>query len=147
VGLSNGQLQRHTLPVPVEELGREVQALRHGLQDSRSLAYRVHAEQLYDWLVRPYAEGLEAQGVDTLVFVPDGPLRTIPFAALHDGKGFVIERFAVAVTPGLSLVDPKPLALAQQRLLLAGESQAVQGFPALPEVATELEQIHGLYGG
>ena len=41
--------------------------------------------------------------------VPDGPLRTIPFGALHDGKQFLINRFAFATTPGLTLTDPHPL--------------------------------------
>ena len=59
--------------------------------------------------MRPYAQTLAARDVDTLVFVPGGALRTIPLAALHDGEAFVVERFAVAVTPSLNLLAPKPL--------------------------------------
>ena len=66
------------------------------------------AQQLYGWLVAPYADALAAQSVDTLVFVPDAKLRTVPMAALHDGKRFLIERYALAVTPGFSLIDRSP---------------------------------------
>ena len=46
---------------------------------------------------------LTERGIDTLVFVPDGALRTIPFASLHDGERFLIQDLAVATAPGLSL--------------------------------------------
>jgi hypothetical protein len=42
--------------------------------------------------------------------IPDPALRTIPMAALYDGERFLVEHYAPAVVPGLSLVDPKPLA-------------------------------------
>src|SRR6185295_6229928 len=85
--------------------------------------------------------------IDTLVFVPDGILRTIPFAALHDGDDFLVRRFATAVTPGLSLVAPEPLNREGIHLLAAGVSQPVQGHAALPTVATELSEVHTLFGG
>jgi CHAT domain-containing protein len=44
--------------------------------------------------------------------VPDGALRTIPLAALHDGERFVAERWAVATGLGLSLLDTRPLPSA-----------------------------------
>ena len=47
--------------------------------------------------------------MNTLVVVPDGPLRTIPMSALHDGTQFLISRFAVATSPGLDLTDPQPI--------------------------------------
>jgi CHAT domain-containing protein len=146
VSLPSG-LERHTLPVPAERVAAEVAAFRRRLEKRTTLEYRSHAETLYDWLVRPYAKRLEAEKVETLVFVPGGALRTIPMAALHDGEGFLVSRYAVAVTPGLSLVDPKPLDPERARLLLAGLSESTQGFPELPHAARELAAIHELYGG
>ena len=43
---------------------------------------------------------------------------TIPLSALHDGDSFLGTRFAVAVTPGLSLVDPQRLDRENATLLL-----------------------------
>jgi CHAT domain-containing protein len=85
---------------------------------------------------------LHQQNIDTLVWIPDGALRTIPLAALTDGTRYVIDDFAVATAPGLSLVDPRPLAsIRTSDTLLVGLSIAAQGFPALPMVQQELSNI------
>jgi CHAT domain-containing protein len=102
---------------------------------------------LYDWLLRPLEADLTASRIDTLVFVPDGPLRTIPMAALHDGKQYLIEKYALAITPGLSLTDPRPIDRAHAKMLTVGVSEAVQGFPPLPNVAAELQLLRGFFKG
>ena len=56
-------------------------------------------------------------------------------------------RYAVAVTPGLSLLDPRPLPHAQIKLLACGVSQAVQGFPALGAVPGELQSLNAMFQG
>jgi CHAT domain-containing protein len=146
VSLPSG-LVRHTVPVTGEQVAAEVAAFQKGLVRPTRSGYRPAAQTLYDWLVRPYAARLEAENVDTLVFVPDGPLRTIPMSALHDGEDFLVSRYAVAITPGLSLVDPKPLDLERAKLLLVGLSEPTQGFPGIPNAARELAAIRELYGG
>ena len=140
-------MRRVTVPVRAEALTSEVQTLRALLEKRTTDQYLPHAQQLYDWLVRPFAPELEGVGVDTLVFVPDGPLRTIPMGALHDGERFVVERYAVVTSPGLSLTDPRPLDRQNMRVFLSGLSESVQGFPPLAHVPAELASIHALYGG
>ncbi len=62
--------------------------------------YMSQARALYDLLLRPI-EPLLAQGkVETLVVIPDGALRLIPLAALHDGERFAIAKFAIAIGAG-----------------------------------------------
>jgi CHAT domain-containing protein len=100
---------------------------------------------LYEWLIRPFESQLVSRHVSTIVFVPDGLLRTIPIAALHDGKQFLIEKYALATTPGLSLTDPRPLQRGQGKVLAVGLTEAAQGFPALPGVLTELQALQDLY--
>jgi CHAT domain-containing protein len=39
-----------------------------------------------------------------LIYVPDGALRLVPLAALYDGKKFLIEDYAVVISPGMSLI-------------------------------------------
>jgi CHAT domain-containing protein len=97
--------------------------------------------------MRPLEPDLTSVTIDSLVFVPDGPLRTIPMAALHDGKQFLINKYAVATTPGIDLTDPRSLKRENIKALTVGLTESVQGFPALPEVSTELQSIQGLYGG
>src|SRR5258706_4113158 len=144
VSLTSG-IHRFTADVGAEALAAAVREFRHHLETRTSNSYRVEAQQLYDWLIRPAQALLIENKINTLVFVPDGALRTIPFAALQDGKRFLIEEFAVAVTPGLSLIEPHPISRANARLLLSGLSDSVQGFPALDYVPGELHSIEATY--
>ena len=77
--------------------------------------------------------------------MPDGALRTIPMAALHDGRQFLINKFAIAVTQGLNLVDPHPMKKKDTKILLAGLTESVQGFPALINVSSELQAIQKFF--
>lgn len=140
-------LKRHSVPVTSTALTDEVRRFRHRLEKRTTREYLPHAQQLYDWLIRPLADDLRRLKVDTLVFVPDGSLRTIPMSALHDGDRFLIAQYAVATTPGLDLTDPQPIDRAKVHLLSSGLTKAVQGFPPLPHVAEEIGYIHSLFKG
>ncbi|MBH0177593.1 MAG: CHAT domain-containing protein [Nitrospira sp.] len=144
VSLPDG-MHRLTVRVSQEELTKEIRAFRTALQKEMTREYLRRGHLLYDWLLRPLEPLFAPLNLDTLVVVPDGPLRTIPFAALHDGKHFVISKYAVATTPGLNLTDPKPLARDRIHILSAGLSEAVQGFPSLPNADKELEAIGAIY--
>jgi CHAT domain-containing protein/Tfp pilus assembly protein PilF len=145
VSLPTG-LKRILVPVGAETLTKEVRELRRKLEKRTTREYLPHAQKVYDWLIRPLEADLTTSSVDTLVFVPDGALRTIPMAALHDGKQFLIAKYAVAITPSLSLSDPRPIKREGMKVLAVGVTEAVQGFPALPNVAAELEALHTLLG-
>lgn len=147
VTLPGGSLRSYSVPVGETAVRAEARELREKLVKRATQQYLPHAQQLYDWLVRPYQQELSQRGVTTLVFVPDGPLRTIPMAALHDGSDFLVRRYAIATTPGLDLTDPRPLKREGLRVMAGGLSEAVQGFPPLPHVEPELDSIHGLYPG
>jgi CHAT domain-containing protein len=96
---------------------------------------------MYDWLIRWAEPDLANSEVQTLVFVLDGVLRNVPMAVLHDGNHYLIEKYSLALTPGLQLLDPKPLARKKFTALTAGLSEASQGFPPLPNVEIEVKQI------
>jgi CHAT domain-containing protein len=78
------------------------------------------------------------------VFVPDQPLRSIPLGALHDGRDFLVTRYAVATAPNLTLVEPRPLTLRSSSVLASGLTEPVQGFPALPYAGMELDELGAL---
>ncbi|MFT5128805.1 MAG: CHAT domain-containing protein, partial [Rhodothermales bacterium] len=134
VGDAKG-LRSTRIPVGAAELTKTVRKFRLNLETRNTNRYLREAQQLYRWLLEPIVEDLEAAEIDTLVFVPDGALRTIPMGALHDGKNFLISRFAVAITPGLTLLDPKPVVRSEISLFINALSEPVQGYPALPFVA------------
>jgi len=140
-------LKQVRVPVSAETITKEIRAFRSRLEKRTTREYLPHAQRLYEWLVRPLEADLVAMRTDTIVFVPDAALRTIPLAALHDGKDFLISKYAVATSPGLSLTDPRPLKRKAIRMLQAGLTESVQGFPALPNVSFELDAIQKLYPG
>ena len=119
-------------------LGQLQQFLSPAFSNKRRLLL---AQQVYNWLVRPAETELEENKIETLVFVLDGFLRNLPMAALHDGDRYLIEKYSIALTPGLQLLDPKPIARDRLQVLTGGLTEARQGFSALPAVAWELEQI------
>jgi len=144
---TTGGLRRYAVPVDANKLTQEVRTFRRLVQDRRSQNYLSSAQALYGWLMAPLQQDFLAMGITTVVMVPDGPLRTIPIAALHDGRQFVVDKYAVAVTPSMDLTDPRPLDRGKINLLSMGLTESVQGFPALPNVATEVQAIKALYGG
>jgi CHAT domain-containing protein/Tfp pilus assembly protein PilF len=141
-----GGLKRYSVPVGVDTVTREVREFRRKLEKRTTREYLPHAQKLYDWLIRPLEADLSSSSVDTLVFVPDGALRTIPMSALHDGKQFLIAKYAVGITPSLNLTDPRPINRKDMKVLAVGVTEAVQGFSALPYVSVELKEIHSLLG-
>ncbi len=146
--LSTAQgLEQTNIAVNRDRLTHTVHTFRRLLEKRTSREYLPPARQLHEWLIQPLHTRLEAQAIHTLVIVPDGPLRTIPLAALHDGQGFLIDRYAIATTPGLSLTDLRPVQRQRIRPLLNGLSQGVQGFPALAYVQEELATVYATFGG
>jgi CHAT domain-containing protein/Tfp pilus assembly protein PilF len=145
VSLPTG-LKRVLVPVGAETLTREVRQFRRRLEKRTTREYLPHAQKLYDWLIRPLESDLASFPIATLVFVPDGALRTIPMAALHDGRQFLVAKYAVGITPSLNLTDPRPIKREDMKVLAVGVTEAVQGFPALPNVSAELQALHTLLG-
>jgi CHAT domain-containing protein len=137
----------YTTRVPSQDVEKVVRGFRGTLERRITHQYRRPSRQVYDWLIRPMAADLAAEDIDTLVIVPDGVLRLIPMAALHDGERYLIEQYAVATSPGLTLTDPTPIERKNIRVLMSGLTESVQGFPALPNVAAELANISAMYPG
>ena len=139
------KITRYTARVSREELAGTVLEFRQGIERRPTNRYRAPGKQLYDWLIAPALADLRAAHVSTLVFVPDGPLRTVPAAAFFDGNHFLVEEFAIATTLGMTLTSPKPLATQQTEILASGLTQSVRGFSALPAVRAELDSIEKIY--
>jgi CHAT domain-containing protein len=98
-------------------------------------------QKIYDWLIRPAAAELEKNHIKTLVFVLDGVLRGVPVAVLHDGSQYLVEKYSLALTPGLQLLSSRPLSSEKLRILAAGVSEARDGFASLPGVKQEVTEI------
>ncbi|MGF1495312.1 MAG: CHAT domain-containing protein [Elainellaceae cyanobacterium] len=147
--LPDGRQRLEWLPVNQAALNQEVNDFRLGLERSLFALEDYDltlAALLYDQIMRPFMADLDAAAVDTLVFVQDGIFRSVPMAALYDGEQYLIQRYAIATTPSLSLtaLDP-PLRRQNQRALALGLSTAAvvegQEFGALSGVDRELDLI------
>ena len=108
--------------------------------DLKSDAYLESAQYLYQWLIAPLAAELAAQEIDTISFVTDAGLRSLPLAALHDGEGFLIEKYNVGLMPSLSLTDLTYQDITNVSALVTGTSAFVDQ-AALPGVPVELDSI------
>ncbi len=96
--------------------------------------YRQNSEKLYRWIITPIERKLAIKSIKTLVVVPDGVLRLVPFSALYDGKQFLIEKYAVSISPGISLMSSdKKITSRSYQSLLAGLSKPGSVVDKLPE--------------
>jgi CHAT domain-containing protein len=98
--------------------------------------------QLYDALLQPIATDLAPY--QQWVIAPHGPLHALPFHALFDGAGYVVERVVVSYTPSATVwyfAQQQPVQ-GQGALILAH----TQG-GTLPGRAVEGKQVQQMTGG
>lgn len=93
----------------------------------------VAASRLYHWLIEPVQGQLQRANIHTLVYVPDGPLRTVPLSVLWDGQRFLAESYATVTAPGLTLLSPGAPAKGPAQALLAGLSRPGPVVEELPD--------------
>ncbi|MFP4653688.1 MAG: CHAT domain-containing protein, partial [Phormidium sp.] len=142
-------ISRHTVPVDRVELNRVIAAFRSDIVDPFSNP-RPNAQQLYQWLIAPLADEIDAAGAETILYAADGQLRYIPLAALHDGDQWLTQRYTVNHITAASLMDFSQSEAASLDVLagafpaqdLAVEVAGVQRhFNGLPYAQVEVENL------
>jgi CHAT domain-containing protein len=111
-----------------------------------STRYLTSAQQLYALFIAPIAEELKRQKIDTILFCVGAGLRSVPFAALHDKKQFLVEQYSIGLIPAFSLIDPRYERIQRARVLAMGASE-FQDLSPLPSVPQELSAIIQGRGG
>ena len=131
-----------------QALSQKVDQFRRSLKRFRDLtAYdKSLAQDLYQQLIGQFDADLTAAKINTLVFVHDGFWRNIPMAALYDGDQYLIQRYAIATTPALSLTASRADQPQAFRALAVGLSQKAvtesgREFSALSFVSSELASV------
>ncbi|MEM6614213.1 MAG: CHAT domain-containing protein, partial [Cyanobacteria bacterium P01_C01_bin.72] len=81
-----------------------------------------------------------AENIDTLLLCTGPSLRSLPFAALHDGEKFMIEKYNLARIPAFNLTDTDYEAKQEETVLAMGTSE-FEDLPSLPGVYVELNTI------
>lgn len=116
----------------LQSLRREVGAFLEAI--TRREDVREPSNALYRRIAAPVDELARQAGARRLVLWLDDALRYVPFSALHDGQGWLGERYAIEVLAG---TGARPNA-APPRVRGFGLTRAVGEFRALPAVADEL---------
>lgn len=141
---------RHTVNVSREELNATIADMRTALTTPRRDISAAPAKKLYDWIIAPIEEDLQATEATTIIYAPDDQLRYIPLAALNDGDRWLIERFRVNNITAASLTDftsQPPLVL---KILAGAFTQGEYDiktttreyiFEGLPFAGTEINNI------
>jgi CHAT domain-containing protein len=139
-----------TTKIPAETVLANVTKLRSRVEEveftpQQEKAFNRQSKQIYDQIIAPMTAGLQRTKPQTLVFVLDGALRNMPMSALYDGKQYLVEKYKLALTPGLRLLPPKGASeKGKLQVFAGGITEARQGFVALPGVKPEIESINRL---
>ncbi|EDX77661.1 tetratricopeptide repeat domain protein [Coleofasciculus chthonoplastes PCC 7420] len=142
LSLPGQPLHHYQTQLPEAEVNNAFVQLRKFLNPVLSNKQRLrYSQDIYDWLIRPIEAELADNEIKTLVFILDGALRNLPMAALYDGEQYLIEKYSVAVSPGLQLLEPRALDRERLQALIGGLSEERGGFSALPGVELELKKI------
>ncbi|MEY4749143.1 MAG: hypothetical protein RIQ60_1357 [Pseudomonadota bacterium] len=137
------RIEGRLIDIQAAELRGAVDRFRTAIIGRRAAAVP-QSQQLYAQLVAPF----DLAGVARLDVVAHGPLHYLPFQALHDGKGWLVERMAIANWPSAAL----GAYLASRREvrpagLLAYGNPATEFNVPLPGAEREVEQISALFAG
>ena len=125
-------------------LDRIVTQLKIAIADRYSTKYLPPAKQLYQWIFAPFESYLQAENIDTILLCTGPKLRSLPFAALHDGEKFAIEKYNIALIPAFNLSDMNYEAKdgePENKQVLAMGASEFEDKPALPGVTVELDII------
>lgn len=142
LSLPNRPPRRYATFLPQSQIEMTLEQLYQSFHLAYSSQKRLNlSKQVYDWLILPAEAELAAANIKTLVFVSDDSLRNLPLSALYDGEQYLIQKYAIALSPSLQLVEPRALEPKKLRAMAGGLTEARQGFEALPAVAEEVRQV------
>ena len=105
---------------------------------------------LYRSLIQPLEPLLADASASALVVIPFGPVHRVPFNALHDGDGYLVERMEVSTAPSVaSYVRCEQLARGVASMSDEGERSAALVIGVADYFATdvtrEVEAVAGCY--
>ena len=146
---------RRTVNVKREELNRTIAEFRSALGNRQGNTQEL-AEKLYGWLIQPIEADLKQANPKTILYAPDGQLRYIPLAALHDGKQWLVERYRINNITALAISDLlTPPRKDQQILAAAFGNNSVKvavdrqsfNFDGLPFATKEVQSLAKTHPG
>lgn len=110
-------------------------------------------QHLHQILIQPIVDILPTQANQHVIFIPQGELFLVPFAALQDANGkYLIEQHTISTAPSIQTLD----LLAQQQkrsqqseiakdILIVGNPTTPRNFSQLPGAEQEAKQIAQIF--
>lgn len=143
---------RRKMPIRRAELARQVLTAVDAVKNRRDDA-QAQLAGVYDRLIRPVRSDLDAavaqDGAVAPVLLLDlsGFLRYVPYAALYDGKRYLVEDFAPALYNPANPTKFTPMRRDKIKGAGFGVTRAHPGFAALPGAGRELAGVLDIIGG
>ncbi|MEQ8996488.1 MAG: CHAT domain-containing protein [Coleofasciculus sp. B1-GNL1-01] len=140
---------RRTVTVTKEQLNQAIVSLHQALRNPTYNA-KTPAQKLYNWLIKPLENDLTAADAKTLIYAPDGQLRYIPLAALHDGEQWLVERYRINNITAASLTELNTKPQSQLKILAGAFTEGHYSFTigqeqfefgGLPYAGVEVETL------
>ena len=151
VSAAGAETKHREFKIKRSELANKVSAALFAIEtrSEDALSRLIDLDRILVSPVRSDIEGLVHDGASapTLLLDLSGFLRYVPYAALYDGKRFLVEDYAVALYNPAIRTKFAPMPRAKIKAAGFGVTHQHPGFSALPGVGRELEAIFDILAG
>ncbi|MEQ9358057.1 tetratricopeptide repeat protein [Coleofasciculus chthonoplastes] len=140
---------RRTVPITKTQLNQAIVDFRQALKNP-TINATPPAQKLYNWLIKPLENDLAAAAAETIIYAPDGQLRYIPLAALHDGEQWLVQRYRINNITAASLTELNTQPKTQLKILAGAFTRGSYSFTlgqerfdfgGLPYAGVEVETL------
>ena len=135
LNISNQSRKRGTVMVRVPEGEKEITDAQ---REENRRRFSDEMKALYRDLVAPVVDEVKTE---KLIVVPHGPLHKVPFSALHDGTGYLVDRYSISVLPSLSVIPHVIAKRNQDKGTLLALANPKTELPALGFAEGEVKSI------
>jgi len=112
------------------------------VQDKDEDNFQAISEELYRLLIEPLEKDILTS---KLIIVPHGVLHKIPFAALTNGKTYLVDKYSHSVVPSLTVVDYMLKKRNQNQNKFLAFANPVADYAVLRFAEKEVQEISKLY--
>ena len=147
---STSTFRHHSQSIARQDLETIVKQLRTNITEpDRTLEVQTLSARLYDLLIRPFETDITERQTKNIVFILDSILQAVPMSVLYDGEKYLLEKQAIAITPGMRMLNLH--APAKKPSFLAGGITKPlqikeQKFAALDNIQSELNLFSNTKG-
>lgn len=108
--------------------------------------YMDNSKILYQALIKPLEKYLKDNKITGLIFCLDQDLRSLPWAALYDGKKYLVEKYSLAIVPSFFNISSDYKSMKKMPVLAMGATEFPTMNP-LPGAGIEVKAIADLTKG